>query len=392
MTDLDWMRLALRLARKGCGRTSPNPMVGAVLVQQNLEIGRGWHHRAGAPHAEIEALADARRRGINPAGATLYVTLEPCSTQGRTPPCTSAIQAARIKRVVGGATDPNPRHAGRGFTLLRRSGIAVDTGILETDCTALNDSFNHWIVHHQPFVTVKAAMSLDGKIATANGQSKWITGNRARAHALRLRRGHDAILVGIETVIADDPQLTIRRGANTQSPPLISTARSILKPELTPISLRRIVLDSRARTPLECKLVADDPSHATTIVVGTRAPAKRVDALAKQVNVLIAPTRNNRIDLSWLLDHLGAESVTSLLVEGGGEIQAAFLLGGFAHRIAFYYAPILLGGRNDRKAVAGPGALKWSDIVKLTELHHRRLGTDLLLTARVLPLSGTNSS
>src|SRR5581483_7590478 len=187
MTDVEFMRLALRLARRGAGQTSPNPMVGAVLVKGGRIIGRGWHHRAGMPHAEIEALHDAWRRGHAAKGATLYVTLEPCSTHGRTPPCTEAIHAAGIRRVVVAATDPNPAHAGRGYRLLRRRGIAVTLGVLEEDASALNEAFNHWITRHTPFVTVKAAMTLDGKIATAGGESKWITGEKARAEGMKLR-------------------------------------------------------------------------------------------------------------------------------------------------------------------------------------------------------------
>ena len=202
------MRLALRLARRGFGATSPNPLVGAVLVKNKKIIGRGWHQRAGWPHAEIEALRDAQNSGRNPRGATLYVTLEPCCTHGRTPPCTDAIIFAGIKCVVIGATDPNPKHAGKGFKILRRAGIEVVHGILADDCAKLNEAFNHWIVRRTPFVTVKAAMTLDGKIATAGGQSKWITGEKARAHGMKLRQGSDAILVGINTIIADDPSLT----------------------------------------------------------------------------------------------------------------------------------------------------------------------------------------
>jgi diaminohydroxyphosphoribosylaminopyrimidine deaminase/5-amino-6-(5-phosphoribosylamino)uracil reductase len=284
-----------------------------------------------------------------------------------------------------GAIDPNPNHAGRGLTLLRHSGITVDAGVLEPECTALNESFNQWIVQRRPLVTVKAAMTLDGKIATSTGQSRWITGERARSHAMRLRLGHDAILVGIETILADNPLLTVRR-VTAVSPisrrnPLPSALGSAL-PLRTP---RRIILDSRARTPVESNVVVDDPHRATTVVVGSAAPARRVDALAKYVNVLVAPTCGNGIDLSWLLDRLGSEQVTSLLVEGGGQVQASFLLGGLAHRIAFYYAPKILGGRDDRKAVAGLGARNWDEIVRLTHLRWRRLGADLLLTARVLP-------
>src|SRR5712664_1862480 len=207
----DYMRLALRLARRGCGTTSPNPMVGAVLVKRGKIIGQGWHHRAGGLHAEIEAFRDAQARGNDPKGSTLYVTLEPCSTHGRTPPCTDAIKAAGIKQVVVAATDPNPAHAVRGFRLLKRAGIQVVHGILADEATRMNEAFNHWIVHRTPFITVKAAMTLDGKIATAAGESKWITGPKARARGMQLRQEADAILVGINTVLADDPGLTARR-------------------------------------------------------------------------------------------------------------------------------------------------------------------------------------
>src|SRR5260221_5703381 len=205
------MRLALRRARHGRGATSPNPMVGAVLVKRGKSVGRGWHRRAGGPHAEIEAFRDALGRGNDPKGSTLYVTLEPCSTHGRTPPCTDAIKAAGIKRVVVAATDPNPAHSGRGFQLLKRAGIKIVHGILADEANALNEAFNHWIVHRTPFVTVKAAMTLDGKIATAAGESNWITGPKARARGMQLRHEADAILVGINTVPADDPALTARQ-------------------------------------------------------------------------------------------------------------------------------------------------------------------------------------
>ncbi len=204
------MRLALRLARRGYGRTSPNPMVGAVLVKGGRIIGRGWHRRAGEPHAEIEALRDAREQGHKVKGATLYVTLEPCSTRGRTPPCTKALLAAGIRKVVSGAVDPNPRHRGRAFDILQRAGITVTQGVLAEECARLNEAFNHWIVQRTPLVTVKAAMTLDGKIATAAGESKWITGEKARAYGMKLRQGADAVLVGISTVLSDDPSLTAR--------------------------------------------------------------------------------------------------------------------------------------------------------------------------------------
>jgi diaminohydroxyphosphoribosylaminopyrimidine deaminase/5-amino-6-(5-phosphoribosylamino)uracil reductase len=398
------MREALRLARKGFGATSPNPMVGAVLVKGGKIIGRGWHRRAGWPHAEIAALRDAQKRGHNPKGATLYVTLEPCCTHGRTPPCTDAIIAAGIKRVVIGATDPNPKHAGKGFKILQRAGIEVarfgvsplggstqarysnrlkaELHMVADECERLNEAFNHWIVHRTPFVTVKAAMTLDGKIATASGESKWITGEKARAHGMKLRQGSDAILVGINTVLADNPSLTARgkRKRNIQHPTF-----NIQHPRL-----RRIVLDSQARTPLTAKVVSDKLAALTTIIVSKSAPSKRVVALAKKTSVVVAPAkksqianRKSQIDLRWLLKKLGAENVTSLLVEGGGEVNGSFLLGGFAQRAAFFYAPKILGGRDSRKGVAGEGAKSLADVIQLGDVEWRILGEDLFLTARV---------
>ena len=376
-------------------------MVGALLVREGKVIGRGWHRRAGGPHAEIEALRDARKRGESPRGATLYVTLEPCSTHGRTPPCTDAIIAAGIRRVVLGATDPNPKHRGRAFGILRRAGISVE-GItasrgwgkapderslgsrgrsphqgLAADCERLNEAHNHWIVRRTPFVTVKAAMTLDGKIATASGESKWITNAQAREFGMKLRRGADAILVGVNTVLADDPSLTIRR-----------VKKATLDPPMP--GLRRIVLDSMARTPLDAKVVSDEHAALTMVVVGRRAPQKRVASLANRVHVMVAPERKSQIsnfksqiNLPWLLKKLGAEGVTSLLVEGGGEVNASFLLGGLAHRVAFFYAPKIIGGRNCRPAVAGEGAAGLAGAVNLADIRWRRLGPDLLLTARV---------
>ncbi len=418
MSDADFMRLALRLARRGYGTTSPNPMVGAVLVKGGKVIGRGWHRRVGLPHAEIEALRDAQKHGHNPRGATLYVTLEPCSTHGRTPPCTDAIIAAGIKRVVVGTTDPNPKHAGKGFKILKRAGIEViwwgerprepknkskhGSSVasphrkLTDECAKLNEAFNHWIVHHTPFVTVKAAMTLDGKIATAGGDSKWITGEKARACGMKLRQGSDAVLVGINTILADDPSLTARAQME-------DGRWKITRP------IRRIVLDSMARTPLMAKVVSDKHVELTTIVVGRHAPKSRVAALARRVNVLLAPfakvgrassraglvapkrsgggssvtSPHHPINLRWLLKKLGTQNVTSLLVEGGGEVNASFLLGGLAHRVAFFYAPKILGGREARKAVAGEGARNLAEAIQLRDVEWQRLGPDLLLTARL---------
>jgi diaminohydroxyphosphoribosylaminopyrimidine deaminase/5-amino-6-(5-phosphoribosylamino)uracil reductase len=375
--DVRFMRLALRLARRGLGRTSPNPMVGAVLVRSGKIIGQGWHHRAGEPHAEIEALNDARRRNTSQRGATLYVTLEPCCTHGRTPPCTDAIVTAGIKRVVVGATDPNPQHAGKGFAILKRAGIEMVHGVLAEDCAALNEAFNHWIVHRTPFVTVKAAMTLDGKIATASGESKWITGEQARKHGMKLRQASDAILVGVNTVLADDPSLTARKQ-------MADGRWQMGKP------LHRIILDSMARTPLTAEVVSDSQSALTMIVVSERAPKKRVAALARRANILIVPqikqaldSRLSTLDLNFLLQSLGSQNITSLLVEGGGEVNASFLMGGFAQRVAFFYAPKILGGRDSIKGVGGIGARNLDEVLRLRDVRWRKLGADLLLAARV---------
>jgi diaminohydroxyphosphoribosylaminopyrimidine deaminase/5-amino-6-(5-phosphoribosylamino)uracil reductase len=372
------MRDALRLARRGYGLTSPNPMVGAVLVRGGRVIGKGWHHRPGMPHAEIEALHDAAQRGERTRGGTLYVTLEPCSTSGRTPPCTEAIIAAGIRRVVVGATDPNPRHGGKGFEVLRTAGIRMETGVLAEQCAAINAAFNHWIVARTPFVVVKAAMTLDGKISTEKGESKWITGEKARAFGMRLRQGVDAIAVGINTIIADDPELTVR-GLRVARRPL------------------RIILDPRARTPLSAKVLHAAPQRGessqgydggTLIVVGEDALAARVGRLRELARVVAIPSHHGKLDLTFLLRMLGKEQIISLLVEGGGEANASFLLAGLANKIYFFYAPKVLGGRFARRSVAGEGVSDLASAPKLEHPRWRRLGPDLLLEAKLSRTSG----
>ena len=360
------MQRALRLALRGYGRTSPNPMVGAVLTRGNRVIGEGWHRRAGEPHAEIEAMRDAQRRGERVGGSTLFVTLEPCCTQGRTPPCTAAILEAGIAQVVVGAVDPNPKHAGKGLRQLRAAGIRVVNGVLALEASAMNEAFNHWIVRGRPFVVVKAAMTLDGKIATAHGASKWITDETARQHGMRLRERADAILVGVQTILADDPSLTFR------------TPRSSKRKQL-----RRIVLDTHARTPLTARVVSDAFAGSTTVVIGPHAPKRRATALARRVNVWAAPLRDGRIDVRWLLRELGREEVTEVLVEGGGEVNASFLLEGLANRVAFFYAPKILGGRDSIKAVAGTGLLRKQDWLRLKQVEWKAAGRDLYMTATV---------
>ncbi len=295
--------------------------------------------------------------------------------------------------MVAGAIDPNPQHRGRAFKLLRQAGIVVVQGVLAEECERLNEAFNHWIVQRTPYVTVKAGMTLDGKIATASGESRWITGERARAHGMLLRQGADAILVGINTVLADDPSLTVRnprsesRSSKEGRRPKAEVGSQECEAHLTwPAgvghSLRRIVLDARGRTPVAAKIVSDECAALTTIVVSKLAPKRRVAALAKRVRVMVAPGSDGKINLRWLLKKLGSENVTSLLVEGGGEVNASFLLPCLAQRIAFFYAPMILGGRDSRRAVAGEGAGTLVESLSLADLQWRRLGPDWLLTAR----------
>lgn len=362
--DAAHMRAALRLAQKGYGYTSPNPMVGALLVKGSVVIGQGWHRRAGGPHAEVAAIRQAQRKDYNTKGATLYVTLEPCCTTGRTPPCTEAIVAAGIRRIVVGTTDPNPEHAGRGFRVLKKAGLEVRRGVLRNEAEQLIAPFAHWMLNGTPWVTVKAAMTLDGKIATEAGQSKWITSEAARREGMRLRKGADAILVGSETVLADDPSLTVR--GNYRGSPL-----------------RRIVLDSRARTPLDATVVQDAFSKHTVVVANKNASKSKLAQLRERITVWTAPMRKGHIDLKWLLKRLGKEGLAHLLVEGGGEVNASFIQQGLAHEAAFFYAPKILGGGRSRRAVGGEGTRHFVQAARLVDANWKRLGPDLMLTARV---------
>jgi diaminohydroxyphosphoribosylaminopyrimidine deaminase/5-amino-6-(5-phosphoribosylamino)uracil reductase len=363
------MREALRLAKRAKGETSPNPMVGAVLVSGGNIIGRGWHRCAGLEHAEINAISNAQRLGHSTRNSTLYVTLEPCSTAGRTPPCTKAILDAGIGRVVFSTTDPNPKHSGRALRLLNSRGVEVEHGLLSDTSAELNDAFNHWIITGLPFVTVKAAMTLDGKIASVSGESKWITGSLARRESMKLRHEVDAILVGVKTILTDDPALTLR---DIRRP----------KPEWRGPDLKRIVLDPRARIPLDAKILNDDRALQTTIIVSPNAPANRLAKLKEKCIVMTCPLKKRKFDLKYLLKKLGKQNVTNLLVEGGGETNAAFIESGFINRITFFYAPKILGGREARTGVAGEG-LPLKPGFLLEKIRWRNLGPDLMLTARV---------
>lgn len=359
------MREALRQARKGLGRTSPNPAVGAVVVRRGQCLGKGWHKRAGNPHAEIESFQDAQQRGHRLEGADLFVTLEPCSTHGRTPPCVDAILKARLRRVVVGTTDPNPAHQGQGLRHLESNGLTVIHGVLEHECRRLIEAFQCFITRKQPWVIVKAGMTLDGKIATQQGESQWITSPQSRNDAMKWRWQSDGIVVGAETVLRDDPELSLRGPG----------------PKWKKNSWRRFVLDTHARTPPSARLLNPNLHGTSTIVVGASAPKSRVSKLCHAANVWVLPEKDKRIDLRHFLRKLGSENITQLLVEGGGEVQASFLLARLAHRVLFYYATQVLGGINSRRAVSGKGATNRHESIHLHDVQWRRIGPDLRMTA-----------
>lgn len=367
--DERFMWRALALARRGLGKTSPNPCVGAVLVGDGRVIGEGWHKKAGGPHAEIEAIRKAKDSTPGRASPlTLYVTLEPCCTHGRTPPCTDAIIAAGIKRIVVGAVDPNPRHRGRGLTLLRRAGVRVESGVLAQKATRLNEAFNKWITTGRPLVIAKAAMSLDGKIATRTGDSKWITSDATRRCAHKLRAQVDAIMVGAQTVIRDNPQLTVRHGVNRAKQPW------------------RIVVDARGRCPKNARLFTDAHRSRTIVITSNKSPAYWRRYLPLEgITVITLPWKRGRVDLRAALRALGRMNVTSVLVEGGGELLGSVFDAGLVDKVSLFYAPMVIGGRKAVTAVGGEGAARVRRAVRLRDCRWSIVrGTDEMLLEAVV--------
>jgi len=355
--DEKLMALALRLARRGAGWVSPNPMVGAVIVDQESRIlARGYHRRYGALHAEREAL---KKLGWRAPGATMYVTLEPCCHHGKTPPCTEAIIQAGIKRVVVGTLDPNPLVAGNGVKILEEAGIRVDVGILEEECRDLNRAFLKWITTGLPWVVLKWAQSLDGTVATASGHSRWISGPEALRYAHRLRSESDAVLVGRETAALDDPQLTVR----------LVKGRDPL----------RVVLDTHLTLPLDLKLFTTPPP---TLVFTKEGDQKKTKALEKKgVEVVVLKNSLGGIPLEPILKELGKRQVARLLVEGGGGVITSFLKQGLADEVQAIVTPILLG--QGRFPVGNLGLERVEQGVKLEKVTYKRLGRDLLVMGRV---------
>ncbi|MBU0910241.1 MAG: bifunctional diaminohydroxyphosphoribosylaminopyrimidine deaminase/5-amino-6-(5-phosphoribosylamino)uracil reductase RibD [Proteobacteria bacterium] len=319
------MRMALREARKGLGRTSPNPAVGSVVVQDGRVIGRGYHKKAGTPHAEIHALQEA---GENARGATIYVTLEPCNHTGRTPPCTRAILASGIKRVVVGMIDPNPLVAGSGCAFLQSNGIEVRTEVLVDECRELNYPFIKHITSGLPWVIMKAGCSLDGRIAAANGQSSWITCAKSRAEVHRIRNRVDAILIGAGTALVDDPSLTTRLKGKKGKDPL------------------RVVLDGKLRLAPGAKMLRQQSTAPTWIFCSQQADPAKADALEKAGAKIIRidSGRDGCLDLLQVLRFLGAAQINSLLVEGGSQVHGSFLRAGLVDQVCLFLAPLFLGG------------------------------------------------
>jgi diaminohydroxyphosphoribosylaminopyrimidine deaminase/5-amino-6-(5-phosphoribosylamino)uracil reductase len=354
------MKTALRLAARGAGWVSPNPMVGAVVVKDGQIVGRGFHRRAGLPHAEVEALRDA---GESARGAALYVTLEPCNHQGRTPPCTQAILAAGVRRVIIAARDPNPQVTGGGAEFLAQQGVDVAVGVLEVEAQQLNEAWFHWMETGRPWVMAKAACSLDGRIATASGESQWLTGETARAFGHRLRHQVDAILVGVGTVLADNPQLTARLPHGRSHDPI------------------RIVLDSHLRMPLDSKLVKLDSPAPTWVATTGQAPPEAIQTLqGRGVEVLVLPADSGRVSLPALLKILGERQVQSVLVEGGAETLGTFFDQRLVQQFYFFYAPKILGGIKAPVMVGGQGVAHLGEAHIARNLSIRRLGVDLLVS------------
>lgn len=357
--DAEFMRLALELGRRGLGRTRPNPPVGAVVVRDGRVVGSGWHRRAGTAHAEAIALAQA---GAAARGATLYLTLEPCTHQGRMPPCAPQVVASGVKRVVIAAIDPNPVVSRRGVAQLRRAGIAVTTGVESEAAQELIASFARHVVTGRPFVRLKLAASADGRIATRTGASRWITGAPARRLVHRWRNEMDAVLVGVDTVIADDPELTCRRAGGRN-----------------PV---RVVVDGSLRIPPRARLLHDGRAPVW-IATSSRHDKTRAGRLARSgAEILPVAARGGHVDLDALLAALGRRDVTSVLVEAGARLSAALIAGGHVDELCWFSAPLLIGG--DGLPMIGPlGVRSLRGAFPLADLRVERVGDDLLHTARV---------
>lgn len=357
MNDQQYMRRAIELAAKGAGWTKPNPMVGAVIVKDDRIIGEGYHQRCGELHAERNAFAAL----TEPAdGATLYVTLEPCCHYGRTPPCTEAILEHNIAKVIIGSRDPNPLVSGKGAQILREHGVMVEQDFLREECDALNPVFFHYITTGLPYVVMKYAMTLDGKIASHTGASKWITGEKARSHVHTLRGRYSVIMAGIGTVLADDPLLNCRIPGAHQ-----------------PV---RVIVDSQLRIPLDGRICQTAGEYPTIIACSGTNEEKSRALEALGIQILSCPGKDGHVDLRALIHSLGQAKLDSILIEGGGVLHEAALRAGIVNHVCAYIAPKLLGGRNAKTPVEGLGADTPYEAAQLKNLQITALGEDLLLS------------
>jgi diaminohydroxyphosphoribosylaminopyrimidine deaminase/5-amino-6-(5-phosphoribosylamino)uracil reductase len=357
--DIEIMQRALKLAERGAGWTNPNPMVGAVIVKDGRIIGEGWHKLYGSDHAEVDAFRNATE---DVRGADMYVTLEPCSHYGKTPPCAKAIIENGIKRVFVGLTDPNPLVSGRGIRMMRDSGIHVESGFLEEEGRKLNEVFLKYITTGIPFCVMKTAMTLDGKIATAKGDSKWITGELSRKHVHELRHRLSGIMVGIGTVLADDPMLTARLEEGEAKDPV------------------RIVVDSRARTPLDARVFNPESKAGIIIAVTGNACREKVEALeARGAEVIVTPSKDGGVDLGFLMKELGRRRIDSVLLEGGGRLNYAALQSGAVDKVNAFIAPKLIGGETARTPVEGEGIPLMRDAIQLCRTEFRKFGEDIMV-------------
>lgn len=364
MQDRDYLRLALRLARRGRGETAPNPLVGAVLVRNGRIVGSGYHRRAGGPHAEVVAL---ERAGVRAHGARLFVNLEPCCHHGRTPPCVEAIVDAGVREVVASMRDPDPRVDGKGFRALRAAGVRVRVGLMAGEARGLNREFLRSIRSGLPLVTLKAGMSLDGRIATRSGRSRWITSPLSRAAARTLRRQHDAVLVGVNTVLADDPRLTAgpRRSREAPGP-------------------ARVVLDARLRTPARARCL--DGAGGEAIILTLRGAPKARRSRLERAGALVVEVagRDGRVDLRSALAELARRGIRSVLIEGGSETLGSALDERLGDRLTLFVAGTILGGRGALPVFGGRGAGLIGEAARLRQIAVRPLGRDFLVEGRLL--------
>jgi len=373
MTDHDHMRRALALALKGKGFTSPNPCVGAVVVKNGVVVGRGWHRAAGMAHAEVEAIEDAQNNALantpddlqsNTRGATIYVTLEPCNHFGKTPPCTHKIINAGITRVVVGCKDPNPYVGGGGIQYLEKNGIKVRSGVLEKECATLIEEFIWYTGKDKtPFVILKCASTLDGRIATATGDSQWITNEKSRKYVHRIRHEVDAILIGSGTLHADNPSLTSRIENTETKDPI------------------RIILDSKLSVDEKARVITQKSSAKTILVTGPDSPVdKKIFLEKKGVVVLVVPLKKGRLDLGQLMIKLGKLSIQSVLIEGGGKVAASALKEGIVNKVLFFLAPKFLGSSDGIPVFDGKGPQKICDAFELSHMEVTMFDNDLLIS------------